>query len=298
MQPRRCNIGCLALCLFGPTTPSTVYRIVACACGRIADRRDSQSQRVGLISDEKLHLPSCTTRTLYSLRFHRGAMALTQVGSHLMPATVGQHFHHTHKKKEPRNELLCNCSWDYRASAAPGCSLKKMTLQGQKSSSSGLKSSTIGLKDSSSICTINTQVKTTRFRKQPSFARAAIAETDIDNASQKRGLAPEPKERVVEINPFEIPKASPLQTAASVALTSLIGVLLFRSARRRAQRATGVVRKSVPALRRLLKLAPGVCFSAAKCKEKRKHGTSSGIGSSQEQGMNALAVRKNDRLVR
>jgi hypothetical protein len=219
-------------------------------------------------------------------------MALTQVGSHLMPATIGQHFHHTHKRKEPQNELLCNCRWDYRASAAPGCSLKKMTLRVQKSSSSGLKSSTLDLKNSSSIRTFDTQVKTTRFRKQPSFARAAMAETDTDNASQKRGSAPEPKERVVEINPFEIPKASPLQTAASVALTSLIGVLLFRSARRRAQRAKGVVRKSVPALLRLLKLAPGVCFSAAKCKEKRKHGTSSRIGSSQEQLTDALVVRK------
>lgn len=213
-------------------------------------------------------------------------MALTQVGSHLMPATIGQHFHHTHKRKEPQNELLCNCSWDYRASVALGCSLKKMTLRVQKSSSSGLK-------NSSSIRTFDTQVKTTRFRKQPSFARAAMAETDTDNASQKRGAAPEPKERVVEINPFEIPKASPLQTAASVALTSLIGVLLFRSARRRAQRAKGVVRKSVRALQRLLKLAPGVCFSAAHCKEKRKqYGTSSRIGSSQEQLTNARVVRK------
>lgn len=72
-------------------------------------------------------------------------------------------------------------------------------------------------------------------------ARAALAETGTDNASSSETAAP--KERIIEIDPFEIPKASPLQTAASLALTSLIGVLLFRSARRRAKRATGVVRK-------------------------------------------------------
>lgn len=42
------------------------------------------------------------------------------------------------------------------------------------------------------------------------------------------------------LNPFEVPNATPLQTAASVLLTGAIAVLLYRSVKRRAKRATGM----------------------------------------------------------
>lgn len=61
-----------------------------------------------------------------------------------------------------------------------------------------------------------------------------LAEENNGNEKDQDG----PVELPQGLNPFEVPDASPLQTAASVLLTGAIAVLLYRSVKRRAKRAT------------------------------------------------------------
>lgn len=61
-----------------------------------------------------------------------------------------------------------------------------------------------------------------------------LAEENNGNEEEQDG----PVELPQGLNPFEVPEASPLQTAASVLLTGAIAVLLYRSVKRRAKRAT------------------------------------------------------------
>lgn len=61
-----------------------------------------------------------------------------------------------------------------------------------------------------------------------------LAEENTGNKEEEEG----PIELPQGLNPFEVPDASPLQKTASVLLTGAIAVLLYRSVKRRAKRAT------------------------------------------------------------
>lgn len=72
----------------------------------------------------------------------------------------------------------------------------------------------------------------------PKRLGATASESEVEDGAGPQELQP----NMIEIDPFSMPEATPLQTAASVALTGAITVLLLRSLRRRSQRSKEMVR--------------------------------------------------------
>ena len=72
----------------------------------------------------------------------------------------------------------------------------------------------------------------------PNHLRATASDSEAEDESGPQELQP----NMIEMDPFSMPEATPLQTVASVALTGAITVLLLRSLRRRSQRSKEMVR--------------------------------------------------------
>ena len=72
----------------------------------------------------------------------------------------------------------------------------------------------------------------------PTHLSATASESEAEDEGGPQELQP----NMIEIDPFSMPEATPLQTVASVVLTGAITVLLLRSLRRRSQRSKEMVR--------------------------------------------------------